>query len=221
MLSMRCWIAALLFFPVLALAGEIRPRPPEKPDADVRYVFYLHGRIIETEGPRPTSADYGVYDYAAVLEALSGKGRVVVSSQRPPDTDVRDYAGAVVGQIERLVEAGVAEKNITVVGFSKGGIIGLYVSSFLRRSDVRFVILAGCEKDIPAASNVRLTGRVLSIVETSDSLTGPCRDLAKRAPMPTHFEELDISTGKGHGAFYLPRPEWVEPTVRWILQGGG
>jgi dienelactone hydrolase len=30
------------------------------------------------------------------------------------------------------------------------------------------------------------------------------------------FEEVAISTGKKHGAFYQPLPEWVGPLRAWI-----
>jgi hypothetical protein len=32
----------------------------------------------------------------------------------------------------------------------------------------------------------------------------------------TSFEEIAISTGKGHAAFFQPLPEWVGPLKKWI-----
>jgi hypothetical protein len=43
-----------------------------------------------------------------------------------------------------------------------------------------------------------------------------CQQLADRIGAMTSFEELAISTGKEHGAFYLLIPEWVGPVYAWI-----
>ena len=139
----------------------------------------------------------------------------MISQQRPKDTDYIAFAGSVVSQIEKLVAAGVPEDHIAVVGFSKGGAIAMRVSSFLRRPDVRFVLLAACwREDEP---QVRFTGRVLSIREKSDKLAGySCKPIAEKAEKPTSFEEIVIDTGKSHGAFYLPRKEWTKPTLDFI-----
>ena len=206
---------ALVLFAFPAHASDIFTAPPDKPDPAETYVFYLHGKIIEEKGPRPTDARFGLYDYPAVLETLASRGAVVISAQRPKDTDMAAYAGEVVGQVERLIESGVPEDHIVVVGFSKGGGIAARVSSFLRRKDVRFVLLAACwdAKQAP----VRLTGRVLSIREASDTLvTESCRTFAEQTEKPTSFDEIVIDTGRSHGAFYLPRAEWTTPTLEFI-----
>jgi hypothetical protein len=160
-------------------------------------------------------ARFGVYDLPALSDALGSRGAVVISQQRPKDTDYIAFAGSVVSQVEKLVAAGVPEDHIAVVGFSKGGAIALRVSSFLRRPNVRFVLLAGCwREDEPQVS---LTGRVLSIREKSDELAPhSCRPLAGRAEKPTSFEEIVIDTGKSHGAFYLPRAVWTKPTLDFV-----
>lgn len=44
--------------------------------------------------------------------------------------------------------------------------------------------------------------------------------LAASGDAVTSFEEMKISTGKGHGAFYLPRPIWVEPLLGWVHGDG-
>ncbi|MEJ2266970.1 MAG: hypothetical protein P8X95_26290, partial [Anaerolineales bacterium] len=44
-----------------------------------RYLFYLHGRIIEDQGIPAISPDYGEYEYGAILEKLSAYGFVVIS----------------------------------------------------------------------------------------------------------------------------------------------
>lgn len=189
---------------------------PDEPDAAKTYLIYLHGRIVENAGPRPLDPRFGVYDYAAVLEALASRGAEVVSAQRPAKTDPNEYAGIVVGQIERLLRGGVPPERIVVVGFSKGGDIAIRTSSFLRRPQVRYVLMAACW-DRPNDPQLRLTGQVLSIRETSDTLApDSCRPLARHDERPRSFEEITISTGRSHGAFYTPLQEWVGPVLDWI-----
>lgn len=217
---MRIWPLILLAVAMPASAGAIHTDVPESPQPSKTYLLYLHGRIIEDSGPRPTDPRFGLYDYPAVLEALSSRGAVVVSALRPPDTDMNVYAGVVVSQIERLIERGVPAKNIVVAGFSKGGGIATRVSSFLRRSDVRFVLLAACPPGPPSAT-IRLTGDVLSIYEASDSLAGSCKPLAQLEEKPRSFKEIKISSGKLHGAFYQPLPVWVGPLLDWVHRSDG
>ena len=206
---------ALLLFASAAPAAEILTTPPATPDPAKTYVFYLHGKVVEEKGPHAIDSRFGMYDYPAILETLASRGAVVISAQRAPDTDVATYAGSVVGQVERLITAGVPENHIAIDGFSKGGAIAARISSFLRRADVRFVLLAACWRaDEPS---LRLTGRVLSIREKTDTLSPySCKALVEKAEKPTSFEEVVIDTGRSHGAFYLPRAEWTKPTLDYI-----
>lgn len=216
---MKFWLVLMLAVAMPVRASGVHTDVPAAPDPSKTYLIYLHGRIIENAGPRPVDARFGVYDYPAVLEALSSRGAVVISAQRAPETDIDRYAGVVVSQVEALIERGVPPANIVVAGFSKGGGIATRVSSFLRRPQVRFVLLAACPRDkIPA--RLRLTGHVLSVHEASDPLAGSCRPLADRSERPQSFEEIELSTGKRHGAFYTPLPAWVDPVLDWVHRGG-
>jgi hypothetical protein len=206
----------MMFVAMAAQASTIATEVPNAPDAAKTCIIYLHGRIIEDSGPRPTDSRFGLYDYPAVLEALASKGAIVISAQRRPNTDVNEYAGVVVSQIERLVRANVPPSNIVVVGFSKGGDIAIHVSSFLRRRDIRFAFLAACY-NLANEPHLRLSGRVLSIIETSDTLAGTsCKPYNNFTERPESFEELRISTGRSHGAFYTPQAAWVGPLLKWI-----
>ncbi|GAB3023765.1 alpha/beta hydrolase [Bowmanella dokdonensis] len=216
---MKYGLLILLALCLPARAGDIYTHIPNSPDPAKTYLIYLHGRIIENAGPRPTDPRFGRYDYPAVLEALSSRGAVVISAQRPPKTDMNHYAGIVVAQVEELIEQGVAPENIVVVGFSKGGGIATRASSFLRRPQVRFVLLAACPEG-PPKDNLRLTGQVLSLYETSDTLAGTCKPLAEQPEAPLSFKEISISTGKLHGAFYQPLPAWVDPVLDWVHGDG-
>jgi len=212
---MKAWLVLMLAVAAPAHAGTVYTDVPESPEPAKTYLIYLHGRIIENSGPRPTDPHFGLYDYPAVLEALSSRGAVVISAQRPPETDMNKYAGVVVSQVEELIDRGVPPENIVVAGFSKGGGIATRVSSFLRRPQVRFVLLAACPGG-PIPTQLRLTGHVLSVYEASDALAGSCKPLASQPEQPQAFKEIKISTGKLHGAFYMPLPAWVDPVLDWV-----
>jgi len=110
-------------------------------------MFYLHGKIIEDQGISAISPDYGEYEYEAILGRLSGYGFVLISEQRPKDTDGMEYARRIAEQVTVLLNAGVPAKNITVVGASKGAGIAVYVSHFLENEEMNFVIMAICHPD--------------------------------------------------------------------------
>jgi len=194
---------------------------PTKPDAAKSYVFYLHGRIIENGNPKPVDKAWGLYDYPEVVRALGSRGAVVLSEQRPKDTDIREYAAKVRGQITRLVQAGVPQSKIAVVGFSKGGSIAGTVSGSLGKQypDIRYVFLAACTDWILDQPTLQLSGHVLAINESSDEATTGCSGLTPHAGKLKESSEITIHTGAGHGAFYLPRDVWVKPTLQWIHGG--
>jgi hypothetical protein len=58
---------------------------------------------------------------------------------------------------------------------------------------------------------------VLSIYETSDDLGRSCRSLAEASTSVSSFEEIALSTGRQHGAFYAADPAWLDPVIEWIL----
>mgnify|MGYP001197410146 CR=1 FL=1 len=64
-------------------------------------------------------------------------------------------------------------------------------------------------------TQVKVYGHVKSIYETSDQV-GSCQFLIDRSDDVASFNEISISTGKSHGAFYNPLPVWVEPVKQWI-----
>jgi pimeloyl-ACP methyl ester carboxylesterase len=196
-------------------AGEILEKPPGHPDPDARYVFYLHGQIVQDVGPRPTHPQYGLYDYPLILETLAGHGLTVISERRKQGTDRQKYAKTIVKQVNVLLDSGVAPEKITVLGFSAGGIIAIFVSSMLPDADINFVIMASCSDWVHDAPDLRLNGRVLSVYELSD-FAYSCKELASRSPGPTDYQDVAINTGKEHGAFYLPDDAWVLPIADWI-----
>jgi len=204
-----------------AQAGTISSGVPEAVDPDADYVIYLHGRIIEVEGRRPTHPTFGVYEYDMILEEFADRGLHVISEVRPETTEVSDYAEHVAEQVRRLVGGGAAPEHVTVVGFSKGGIITIATSSTLRMSGVGYAILAGCNNGIFQNAELTLTGRVLSIHEASDNIGISCAPLFDRSPAASSTLEHRIDTGERHGAFYRLRDEWLDPLFEWIGTSSG
>ncbi|HSR19654.1 MAG TPA: hypothetical protein VLL49_01955, partial [Anaerolineales bacterium] len=89
---------------------------PASVDPAGRYLFYLHGRIIEEQGLQAVDPRFGAYEYAAILERLGIPGLTVISEQRERDAYPPTYARRIQDQVETLKRAGVASEHITVVG---------------------------------------------------------------------------------------------------------
>ena len=189
--------------------------PSQAPDDGTRYLFYLHGRIIEEQGPQGVSPRFGRYDYPGILAAFRARGFEVPSEVRPRNTDMGAYAARIAGEIEALIARGVEPSHITVVGASKGAGITALVSTRLARPGVRYVMLAGCNDGLIRTLDPRLSGELLSIHEASDEMVGSCRALAARSPQLQRFEEIRLNTGLGHGMVYRPLDAWVEPAAAW------
>ncbi len=196
--------------------GAVYAAPPESIDRESRYLFYLHGKIIEDEGPRPESPRFGIYEYEAILDIFAERGFVVISEARERGTRGLEYARKVAGQIETLLDGGVPPNRITVVGFSKGGGIALLASELLGAAGVNFVILAACgDWLLGPGGPPDLAGRILSIYEASDELGGSCRRAFEASTRISAWREIELQLGGGHGAFYRPRAEWIDPVVAW------
>jgi hypothetical protein len=193
---------------------------PESIDAAKRYLFYLHGKIIEDQGIPAVSPDFGEYEYGAILQELRDYEFVVISEQRPKDTDGVSYAGRVVEQITSLLAAGVPAENITVIGASKGAGITIFVSHLLKNEGVNFVIMAVCHPDeveYLIQNQIGLYGRILSIYDASDEFAGSCQELFSTSEGKglADTNEIVLHVGSGHGILYKPLDEWILPAVQW------
>lgn len=110
---------------VLVVSCTARSAPvdtsfPDAPDISRKFIFYLHGRAVESKGPEGAPEDYW-----SILKTLNGRGFKVISEVRPEGSTVREYVVKTAEYVSRLISAGVPLENITVVGFSKGGQIAL------------------------------------------------------------------------------------------------
>jgi len=203
----------------LTLFSQIDAADPKAKSTDEQVIFYLHGRIIEDQGPGAESDRFGRYEYEAILKSLSRNGHRVVSEVRKPKTDVWSYARKIAADIEELKSTGLPSKDITVVGASKGAAIAVLVSHLVRDARINYVLLAICGTRMLEywdEENVCITGNVLSIYETSDELASSCVALADRcSDRITSYEEIELSLGVGHGMLYKPREQWVAPALEW------
>jgi hypothetical protein len=219
--------SALMCFVFLATACAAEDPLPAEPtlqnyaeapasiDPEGRYLFYLHGAIIERAGVRPNHPKFGIYEYQEILEALAGRGFIVISEARAAGTDVMEYAATVADQVRALLAAGVPPTQITVVGFSKGGGIAVTVASILANDGVNYVFMGTCGPWLNERPEIVPHGRMLSLHEASDNMVGSCEGLFSRAGDEAVHQEVVIDIGGGHGAFYRPRPEWMDPVVEW------
>ncbi len=185
-------------------------------DRNSRFIIYLHGKIIEDEGVNAEHPEHGRYEYFETLSFLATSGGQIISEVRPSGADVFEYAEEVTGWITHLLDAGVSPQNISIVGFSKGAGIAILASDMLKNPDINLVLIGICGDEIKTMTNVSLSGRVLSLFETSDEFGGSCQDLAARSPGISDFKEFSFSTGEGHGAFYQAESFWLDAVLEWI-----
>lgn len=199
-------------------SGLILKDIPGDIDVKGKYLFYLHGLIIENEGVRPTSPRFGVYEYEEILETFKDRGFIVISEPRPKGTDPEQYATKVVGQIKSLLKAGVRAENITVVGASRGGGIAMIASTRLKNRQVKFAILAACgDWDVYKKVGIDLWGAILSVYDDKDDVAGTCSDFFKKSTGISKKKEVVLKLGQGHGILYRPLKEWVDPITDWAL----
>jgi len=183
----------------------VRPRAPDRATPHAKHLFYLHGRIVEEQGPQAVSVDFGPYEYSAIVRQFADSGFVVISEVRSPNTDPDIYADSVAHQVRRPVASRAAPQNITVVGASKGAVIAMLVASRID-APVRFVLLGNCNDYVRRRYAIRLRGEVLSIYEASDSLGGSCRSLFAQSPALSKSRELRLETGLNMASSSHPDP---------------
>lgn len=205
-------MSRLWLLPLLALAFPIAWGSSQAPQ---RYLFYLHPRIVEEGGRRPTDPSYGTYEYDAILDSLRHAGFTVLSEQRPPGIGIDTFVTRLVHQVDSLRKLGVRPQDISVLGFSRGGAIAILASSRLNNPEISFVFMAACGDWAFDRPDLHVTGRILSLYETSDSLGVSCAPLFARAGRGSQVREIPVSLGLGHGTFFQPRPAWLTPALAW------
>jgi Integrase core domain len=112
-------LASLLITPALAESGPPSIASltlPETIDPSRRYLFYLHGAWIEDHGLTAAHPDFGRYQYAEIVHALSDRGFVVISEPRLHEVDSAVYAQLVERQVTALLEKGVPPARASGIG---------------------------------------------------------------------------------------------------------
>jgi len=201
------------------MENTILQRVPNLPVKTDRYLFYLHGLIVEEAGIRPKSEEHGYYEYEGILQELAQEGFVVISEARAKGTEIRPYAEKLVTEIRFLLDNQVPPENISVVGASKGGVIAAYASMLLAEKDVNFVFLAGLFEKCLTDANLKLYGKVLSIHDKSDKLTQTPQLYFQRSKGLGAFKEIVLDLGLGHGLIYQPHRQWLDPLFSWLRTG--
>ena len=179
-------------------------------------MFYSHGFIVEGTNPRPENERWGVYDFPAIKQSLADSEYNLIAYHRPKETDPFEHAESLAKDVQELLKNGVDAKHITIMGFSRGAFITSITSHYLQATPVKTILLAGCGRIISSKyAHIKANGELLSVYEKSDGAS-TCKKLQIRSDNLKSFEEISISTGKEHGAFYRPIPEWIMPVKRWI-----
>ena len=204
-----------MFISSSCIANHIDVNFPSEIKSNEKYVFYSHGYIVEGKNPTPINPRWGMYDFPKIKKLLSDDSYNLIAYHRPKDTDPRAFAKKLTENAITLINKGVKPENITFIGFSRGGAITILTSNYLGSAQVNFVILAGCSTFVKNNPELEVFGNIFSVFETSDGV-GSCQFLIDRSKSVQSFEEISISTGQEHGAFYNPLPEWVIPVKRWI-----
>ncbi len=218
MKSAILFILCILNFVSNTNAQTIGKSIPKKVDTSKKYLFYLHGGIVQAQGINAVSKDFGAYEYLKILDTLSSYGYYVISEARPKGTNEVEYAVKVSKQIDTLLNHSVAAENIVVVGASQGAYITIETANKLRNSNINYAILAFCnEYNLNYYSKYRkeLCGNFLSIYESTDQKKS-CDNLLNVMHCKSGYQEIRLNMGNGHGFIFKPYKEWIHPLVAWI-----
>lgn len=206
-----------------AHAGAIHKDVPAQVDPNKHYLIYLHGAWPESHALSEPHPKRGKFEYEKILKELAARDFEVISELRQIKTNPRKYTRErVVPQVRSLIENGVPAKNVTVVGFSKGGGMVLVLSTMLKNPAVNLVNLAGCGKgrfraaydSFLANDAAKMQGRMLSLYDQAETIAGTCSEAAALGTRLTMTEEI-LKIGKGHASFYSPHPAWLDRIASW------
>jgi hypothetical protein len=182
-----------------------------------KYIFYLHGKIIEIQGKNAVSEEFGNYEFDNIVNALKMENSEIFAEVRHKNVDYLEYANKVSNQIDSLINLGINPKNITIIGASKGAIIASNISN-MNSNPVNYVFLAGNNDYQEEHNNWEFHGQILCFYDSSDTIAGKNYNYWMNKPnYTTTFQQIKIDKNLGHGFLYKPYKEWIEPTKKWIL----
>ncbi len=213
-------ILFLFLFPSFnsALGQTISKFIPEKIDSSQKYLFYLHGGVVQEQGVNAVSQYYGAYEYLKILDTLNRQGYNIISEARPKGTVEVEYADKISMQIDTLLNSGVHPENIIVVGASLGAYITIETANKLKNRKIKYVIIGLCSEyaiDYYLMYKNELCGNFLSIYERTDE-KGSCEKILSNRLCKSGYKEIALNMGIGHAFLFRPYNEWVLPLVEWI-----
>lgn len=182
----------------------------------MKHIFYLHGMIIEIQGIKAVSPQFGAYEYTAIIDSLKTTGAEVHAEVRTDKTDFYEFGKKISKEIDELIAKGVSPSDITVIGASKGGMIAMYISD-LNTNNVNYVLLGSSSDYSQKTFDFNLHGNILGIYEKSDDVAGnDYQHWIDKSTNAKSFEQLQINTGLGHGFLYTPNKAWLDPARKMI-----
>ena len=209
---------AVSFFCMVLSLSFLNAQETKADDTLSKYLFYLHGGIVQQQGAIAVSKTFGPYLYNDIVDSLRSKGFIVLSEVRPHGTDEKIYAGKIAGQVDSLLKTGVGAGNIVIAGASQGAWIAFEVALLLKNPSLNFVVLGICNNynmNYFSSYKKQLCGRFLSIYESSDTKQS-CDLLLKEMNCKTGYTEVQLDMGLGHGFIFRPYKEWIDPLVKWM-----
>ena len=160
------------------------------------------------------------------MKSFRKRGFIVISEVRNKGTKLDEYARKTVRQIETLLSYGISPEQITVAGFSKGSAITLLISTMLKDFRINFVMMSGCSfngtrvldnhRKFIEQSVQYMQRRFLYIYDVTDQKCDVWQRILKNTHANGTFKEMMLKNGLGHGLFYRPRRDWIEPVTEWI-----
>lgn len=69
-----------------------------------KYIFYLHGKIVEDQCVNAVSPDFGSYHYEDILDSFRKANFIVVSEVRNSQINIKDYARHLTDEINDLLK---------------------------------------------------------------------------------------------------------------------
>jgi hypothetical protein len=193
---------------------------PIKIDKSKKYLFYLHGGIVQEEGINSVSSDWGKYEYAAILDTLKSYGFNILSEARVKGTDEEKYGEFIAKQVDTLLNAGVPPQHIIVVGASQGAAMTIEAAYKLQNSKINYAVLGLCSEymlQYYAKYEDKLPGNFLSIYESSDPHC-PCDRLLMNQYCRPGYKQIKLNMGISQGFIFKPYKEWVYPLISWIKE---
>ncbi len=177
-------------------------------------VIYLHNAWYEKHKGGEPHPKFGVYDMDGIKAAL-GQEVSFEAPERAAGLSPSAAAEALVNRLEDKIAQGRDPWTVKVIGASKGAYIAMLASELMRKPAVRWVLVGGCNPKRLRGREPELTGRVLSIYETSDTVAGPCPTGTPLTRSTQSFRQISINAGTNHGFLFTADPAWVGPAKDW------